>query len=87
MPITKTVYKDRYPELVDFEIIEDSGSSIDLTMNAGAATLIISSTSFFKEFIETDSPVFLKKDKYSMRVGRTSAVTDPANPPSVTIIF
>jgi hypothetical protein len=79
----KTVYKGKYPELVDFEITSDDGSSLDITMSGGAITLVISATNFHEEYLERDKPKLLKNN-YSMKVGRTAAITDT---PSVTIKF
>lgn len=87
MPIVKTVFKGKYPELVDFEILQIDGSSVEISMNEYAATVLISATNFLEEYSLSDSPVFLSKGKYSMQVGKTSAHPNPPTQPAVTITF
>jgi len=83
MLTTKTVHKGKYPELVDFEITSEGGSSLNIAMSGGAITVVISATNFLEEYLQSDKPK-LKKSNYSMKVGKTAATTDI---PTVTIKF
>lgn len=82
---TYKVFRGKYPDLVDFEILEDI-SRLKITMENDAVSVTIFNVAYFREYMGVDRPSLLR-GKYSMRVEKALPSTNPARFPSVTIEF
>jgi hypothetical protein len=82
---TYTIFRGKDPDFYDFEITSDINPNIELIMKAGAISATIYNANTRQEYPAGKHR--LKKDFYTIIVEKIEAVTDPANPPSITLNY